>query len=48
MPPEDFGLTLKDPARPELGWKPLGNAGAWLVRSSVLARPSELRRSDGG
>jgi hypothetical protein len=35
MKPEDFGLTLKDPARPERGWTALGQT---LER--VRARPS--------
>jgi hypothetical protein len=45
MKPEDFGLTLKDPARPELGWKLLWERrSAAGARSSGLGRPSELRR----
>jgi hypothetical protein len=35
MKPGDFGLTLKDPARPERGWTALGQAS-----ERVRARPS--------
>jgi hypothetical protein len=36
MTPEDFGLTLEYPARPERGWKAIGDRRSLAVR----ARPS--------
>jgi hypothetical protein len=44
MTPEDFGRTLKDPARPELGWKLLGKRRSAAGARSSVGRPSELRR----
>jgi hypothetical protein len=43
MTPEDFGLTLEYPARPERGWKAIGDRRSLAVRARSVLRKWSLR-----